>query len=78
MQPVAPLAIDIAPGKTAGPKAAPPITQQDRVTQLLTHKNLFFVLLSFFGFWFAAFFYAVRAANDSCVIRHHRGSAKIP
>ncbi|WP_264770247.1 protein-disulfide reductase DsbD [Coxiella burnetii] len=50
MQPVAPLAIDIAPGKTAGPKAAPPITQQDRVTQLLTHKNLFFVLLSFFGF----------------------------
>ena len=41
MQPITPLAIDVAPGKTAGPKAALPITQQDRVTHLLTHKNLF-------------------------------------
>lgn len=47
-QPAYPLTIDIAPEKAA--IAAAPATEQDKVTQLLEHKNLFIILLSFLGF----------------------------
>ncbi|WP_304985542.1 hypothetical protein [Coxiella-like endosymbiont] len=55
MQPTYPSAVDIAPDKTISLKNLKKrnytYAKEDKVTQLLGHKNLFLILLaSFFGF----------------------------